>query len=389
MDDLTRRSVLSAGAAAVWAWPRHEGAVPQADAAFRLAAAPDADEPPLFASGFIDHDPPVPYVHCPSLCERSDGGLVCAWYAGSYETARDVGVWMATAPVVAGDGTEPIAWATPRVVIDRSSATTQLDRFVDKIGNAVVFPDDTGRLWLVYVTIAIGGWSGSTLNACSSTDGGVTWTTSHRLATSPFFNISELVRAAPVRLDSGEIVLPVYHECMGKFPEVLWLRPEGDALRVRKTRLAGGRSLLQPAIVPLDGRRCLAFLRDHSPARRLVVQRSLDTARTWSPPVPTPLPNPDASVAAVRLSDGTVLVACNLDRQDRATLDLVLFDPATDAWQRLATLDDEPGERFAYPYMTQDHHSRVHLVYTWKMRRVRHVVMNEAWLRVQGREPVA
>jgi len=388
MDDLTRRSVLSAGAAAVWAWPRTKGSVPQADAAFRLAAAPAANEPPLFASAFIDHDPPVPYVHCPSLCERADGGLVCAWYAGSYETARDVSVWMATAPGVAGDETEAIAWATPRVVIDRPSATEQLARFVDKIGNAVVFPDDTGRLWLVYVTIAIGGWSGSTLNACSSMDGGVTWTPSQRLATSPFFNISELVRAAPVRLDSGEIVLPVYHECMGKFPELLWLRPEGDALRVRKARLAGGRSLLQPAIVPLDGRRCLAFLRDHSPARRLVVQRSLDTARTWSPPVPTPLPNPDASVAAVRLSDGTVLVACNLAKQGRATLDLVLFDPAADTWHRLAPLDNEPEERFAYPYMMQDRHGRVHLVYAWKMRRIRHVVMNEAWLLAQPRRAV-
>lgn len=386
MDDLTRRSVLSAGVAAVWAWPRREVAVPPADAAFRLATTPAADEPPLFASAFIDHDPPLPYLHCPSLCERPDGGLVCAWYAGSYETARDVGVWMTTAPAPADT---PAAWMPPRVVIDRGRATAELHRFIDKVGNAVVFTDDSGRLWLVYVTIAVGGWSGSSLNACSSTDGGDTWGPSRRLATSPFFNVSELVRAAPVRLDSGDLILPVYHECMGKFPELLWLEPTGDALRVRKTRLTGGRTLLQPAVVPLDQKHCLAFLRDHSPARRLVVQRSSDTARTWLPPEPTPLPNPDASVAAVRLSDGTVLVACNLASQGRATLDLVLFDPAADAWHRLATLDDEPGERFAYPYMVQDRRGRVQLVYTWKMRRVRHVVMNEAWLREQPRGPVA
>lgn len=388
MDDLTRRSVLSAGAAAVWAWPRRDGTLPRAGAAFQLPTAPAADEPPLFMSGFIDHDPPLAYVHCPSLCERADGGLVCAWYAGSYETARDVGVWMATAPAHAGGADVPIAWMRPTVVIDRGLATAQLDRFIDKVGNAVVFADAAGRLWLIYVTIAVGGWSGSTLNACSSTDGGATWTPSRRLATSPFFNISELVRAAPVRLESGEIILPVYHECVGKFPELLWLSPVGDGLHVRKTRLVGGRSLLQPAVVPLDHQRCLAFLRNHSPARRLVVQRSDDTARTWSPPAPTPLPNPDASVAAVRLSDGTVLVACNLSDQGRATLDLALFDPAADAWHRLATLDDEPGERFAYPYMTHDSCGLVHLVYTWKMRRIRHVVMNEAWLQSQPRGPV-
>lgn len=388
MDDLTRRSVLTAGVVTVWAWPRAGRMAPPEQASFRLAAAPAADEPPLFVSGFIDHDPPLPYVHCPSITARADGGLACAWYAGSQEAARDVAVWLATAPAPARDSATPIAWGPPRVVIDRSRATEQLTRFVDKVGNAVVFHDDTGRLWLVYVTIAIGGWSGSALNACSSNDGGATWTASVRLPLSPFFNVSELVRAAPVRLDTGEIALPIYHECVGKFPELLWLAADGDRLRARKTRLAGGRSLLQPAVVPLDARCCLAFLRDHSPARRLVVMRSEDAGHTWSAPAPTPLPNPDASVAAVRLSDGSLLLACNLAREGRETLDLVRFDVATAAWHRLATLDKEPDARFAYPYMEQDARGAVHLVYAWKMRRIRHVMMNEAWLLGQPREPL-
>jgi len=54
-----------------------------------------------------------------------------------------------------------------------------------------------------------------------------------------------------------------------------------------------------------------------------------------------------------------------------------------------ATLDDEPGARFAYPYMDQDGRGAIHLVYAWKMRRIRHVIMNEAWLLGQPREPLA
>jgi predicted neuraminidase len=375
--------------AAAWAWPRAGRPAFPATAAFRLAAAPAADEPPLFVSGFIDHDPPLPYVHCPSIVPRADGGLVCAWYAGTHEMARDVAVWMADAPALAADATRALAWGPPRVVVDRGLATRQLARFIDKVGNAVVFGDDTGRLWMVYVTIAIGGWSGSTLNACSSIDGGATWTAGRRLPVSPFFNVSELVRAAPVRLETGEIGLPIYHECLGKFPELLWLVPAGDRLRVRKTRLAGGRALLQPALVPLDGRRCIAFLRDHSPARVLAMQRSDDAGRTWSAPAATPLPNPDASVAAVRLSDGLLLLACNLSRENRATLDLVRVDISTGSWQRIATLDAEPGGRFAYPYMAQDGRGTVHLVYAWNMRRIRHVVINEAWLVGRRGEPLA
>ena len=389
MDDLTRRSVLTAGVATVWAWPRSGRMVSADHASFRLAAAPAADEPAMFVSGFIDHDPPLPYVHCPSICPLADGSLACAWYAGTHEMARDVAVWLATAPPPTPDSTEPAAWRPPRIVVDRGRATKQLARFIDKVGNAVVFSDDTDRLWLVYVTIAIGGWSGSTLNACSSVDGGTTWTASRRLSVSPFFNVSELVRAAPVQLDTGEIVLPIYHECLGKFPELLRLAADGDKLRVRKSRLTGGRSLLQPALVPLDGRRCLAFLRDHSAARRLAVMQSEDAGQTWSSPALTPLPNPDASVAAVRLSDGSLLVACNLAREGRATMDLVRFDPTAASWHRLATLDAEPGARFAYPYMLQDGRGAIHLVYAWKMRRVRHVVMNEAWLLGQPRERLA
>jgi predicted neuraminidase len=389
MADLTRRSVLASAAAALWCLPRPDraGQPDGGNARFLIEPTPDGGQRPFFASGFIDHDPALPYVHCPSICELPDGRLVCAWYAGSRETARDVAVWLADAGPVGN--TETIPWGRPRMVIDRDRAIEQLGRFVDKVGNSVVFADAEGRLWLVYVTIAIGGWSGSCLNACSSTDGGATWTRSRRLCLSPFFNVSELVRAAPVRLDSGGIVLPVYHECIGKFPELLWLEPRGDRLKAVKSRLAGGRSLLQPAIVPLDGRRAIAYLRDHSPARRLVVQRSDDAGREWTPPEATSLPNPDASVAAIRLSSGATLLAFNDSAVGRESLGLAVSADGIGGWRRIARLDREAGQKFAYPYLIRDQKGLVHLVYTWKMRRIRHVAMNEAWILGQTAEPIA
>jgi predicted neuraminidase len=389
MEDLTRRSVLASAAAALWAWPRTDRRpLPSADARFLVPAAqPPTDDRPFFASGFIDHHPPLAYVHCPSICELPAGGLACVWYAGSREAVRDVSLYLAECPSLEPASSAP-AWGSPRLVIDRDRAVADLDRFVDKVGNAVLFSDATGRLWLVYVTIGVGGWSGSSLNACSSTDGGKTFSRSRRLSLSPFFNVSELVRAAPVRLDSGEIALPVYHECIGKFPEVVWLRPEGDRLVARKSRMAGGRSLLQPAIVPIGGTAAVAFLRDHGPARRLVEQRTTDGGRSWSKPKPTPLANPDASVAAVRLANGAVLVALNHSAANRENLSLVMYDRSSDEWRIVATLDREPEQKFAYPYMIQDRRGLVHLVYTWKMKRIRHVAMNEAWIFAQPSEPI-
>ena len=392
MATLSRRAALVSAAAAVWCWPRQSAAPwPNSSSTFRLPAPPKPGQKPFYSDRFIDHDPPLAYVHCPSICTLPDGRMACAWYAGSREGARDVAIWIAhwqfvdqQAVAINPEGT----WGPPSVRMDHQIAMDDLDRYVKKVGNSVLFTADD-RIWLVYVTIAIGGWSGSSLNACSSTDAGKTWSRSQRLIVSPFFNVSELVRAAPVILDTGEIGLPIYHECIGMFPEMLWLRSDGDRLSAVKTRMAGGRSLLQPTVVPVDGRHALAFLRNHSAHRRMASQSSADGGQTWTPPIETDLVNADASVAAVRLSTGHLLVALNNSAHSRDNLSLALSPDGVSQWQLIATLDDQPGEKFAYPYMIQDSQGVVQLVYSWKMKRIRHIVMNEAWLLAQIGKPLA
>ena len=399
MEQFPRRGLFAAAAAAAWAWPRGDRpGLPGAGGHFDLPSAPIVDEPPLFTTGFIEHAPAPPYAHCPSLAQLPDGRLACAWYAGSREGGRDVAIWWAESPAADVAAGRP-AWSAPVAVIDRRSAARDLDRFVAKVGNSVLFTDATGRPWIVFVSIAVGGWSGSSLNASCSNDGGHTWQPARRLSLSPFLNVSELVRAAPVTLAGGTIGLPVYHECLGKFPEMLWLRTAGDALVVTKSRMAGGRSLIQPAVVPLDATRAVALLRNHSQAHKVAIQHTLDAGRTWSEPQATSLPNPDASVAAVRLSRGRLLIAFNDSARDRANLCLAVSDassdwrdgtaPAIGGWRRIATLEAEPGERFAYPYLIRDRAGRVHLAYSWKMQRIRHAVFNESWIESQPGEPIA
>ena len=395
MGDLTRRAALVSGATALWCWPRQDrSALPGAQATFRLPFQAPSGQTPFRADAFIDHEPPLPYAHCPSICELSNGRMVCVWYAGSREGVRDVSIWLAESQALrqpADDGQE-ISWGKPRIAIDRRTALNDLDRFVNKVGNSVIFTAADGRLWLVYVTIAVGGWSGSSLNACSSIDNGKTWSRSQRLTLSPFFNISELVRSAPVILESGEVGLPIYHECVGKFPEMLWLRPGGDKgerLVASKSRMAGGRSLLQPAVVPIDGRHALAFLRNHSDRRRIGLQHSANGGQSWSTPVETPLANADASIAVVRLSGGQLLLAFNNASHTRDNLCLALAPDGIGDWQLIATLENAPGGCFAYPYMVQDSQGIVQLVYAWQMKRIRHVAVNEAWILAQPRKPLA
>ena len=226
---------------------------------------------PLFAQELINPGSPRPMSHVASVCELPDGRLAAAWYAGSREGAPDVAICFATQQR-GGQG-----WSTPRAIMTPEQASRELHRGIRKVGNAVLFSDPAAsKLWLLYVTITVGGWSGSSLNLTTSSDEGMTWTPSHRLTLSPFFNISELVRNRPVRLSDGGWVVPIYHECIGKFPELLWLPDTADGRSATKSRISGGRSGFQPALAVLNTNRALAFLRDCSPRRRITVAESDD-----------------------------------------------------------------------------------------------------------------
>lgn len=377
---MRRAAALCCAAVAVGAslWP---GADPQPHPEFRaVRPAVATDEAPFYAEEFLNEESSGRMCHVASLCELSDGRLASVWYSGTAECAPDVTIEFASrAP---GDGA---AWSAPRTIVTRESASRESKRFVKAVGNPVVFADDRDRLWLLHSAILLGGHAGSSLDVATSDDGGATWGRRRRLTLSPFLNVSELARGRPVPLEGGGFAIPVYHELLGKFPEMLWLSAaeSRSGLAWRKTRLAGGRSFLQPVVVPADARNAVAFLRDRSRRRAVTMQATRDGGATWSAPVATDLPSPDAPVDVLPMSDGRLLIAFNDSPSGRSVLRLAASSDRGATWKRIATLEDEPGGRFAYPYMIRARDGRLHLVYSWQMRRIRHVTFNEAWLRAR------
>ena len=164
----------------------------------------------------------------------------------------------------------------PRAIVTREPATRDLNRYIKKVGNAVVFADSAGKLSLLYVTVSIGGWSGSSLNLTSSIDGGGTWSQSQRLTLSPFFNLSELAKNAPAALVSGSWAVPIYHELISTFPEVLWLDETEKGVRVTKSRVSAGWFGYQPALTPLTASTALAVLRNDDDSKAVSVARTDD-----------------------------------------------------------------------------------------------------------------
>jgi predicted neuraminidase len=327
---------------------------------------------------FISGDPGAGTVHVASICEMEDGRLVACWYGGTREGARDTAIYLAVR-----DPGMLSSWSAPREVVNRHLASRELRRYVKKLGNPLIFADSRNRLGLIYVTIAVGGWSGSSLNLKVSDDGGRSWKPSIRLTLSPFLNVSELVRNNPVQMSDGSLAVPIYHECLGKFPEILWVRAEGGEFSVRKTRIAGGRSFIQPSIIARDPRRAAAFFRSCSDERAVGMATSEDTGATWSEVQHLDLPNPDAAINALPLSGGRILLAFNESLRGRDNLQLALSSDNGVTWQRVARIEEGKGAEFSYPYMMKDSHGRIHLVYTWHRRRIKHVVFNEGWIKLK------
>jgi len=319
-------------------------------------------------------------VHSGTLVETPDGGLLAAWFGGSREGAADVAIYGARRPAGAA------AWSAPFVITDRAASARDLGRHLRKLGNPVLARDRRGRIHLFYVQVSMGGWSTSRLAERLSSDGGRHWGPARGLVTSPFLNISTLVRTRPLALADGGLALPVYHELAGKFGE--WLRLDADGRLLAKHRIGWGRRGIQPSLVARGPREVVALLRRVGGAPpRVLRTRSTDGGRTWGPLEATDLPNPDASVAALGLPGGDLLLAYNHAERGRANLSLARSRDGLH-WRRIAVLEDgaEPGDEFSYPYLIRDRRGRYQLIYTWRRRRMAWISFDDAWLaRVSAR----
>ncbi len=313
-----------------------------------------------------------PSVHSVTAAEIGGGRIRAFWYGGSREGARDVAIYSAVFDPSSS------AWGPQEIATTREETTRDLGRYVKKLGNPVVARDSRGRLWLFYVSVSLGGWSGSAVNFRISEDEGASFGPARRIVTSPFLNLGTLVRGPAVSFEDGTLGLPVYHELLGKFGELLRISDEGEVLG--KIRLSHRRSSLQPVVVPLARLEAVAFLRSSgSSPRRVLSVATGDGGRTWSDLAATELPNPDAAVAALRTSGGEILIAFNDSEVDRRNLKLAVSRDGGRSFQALLTvvppvpLGHAASPELAYPWLLESSDGALHLLYSWNRSRIVHV----------------
>ena len=84
-------------------------------------------------------------------------------------------------------------------------------------------------------------------------------------------------------------------------------------------------------------------------------------------------------IDAVTLQDGRHLLVYNHTPRGRSPLNVAISKDGQQ-WHPVVTLESTPGE-YSYPAVIQGKDGRIHITYTWKRQRVRHVVLDPGKLR--------
>lgn len=320
-----------------------------------------------FASELIfENIPGAPVHHASSITEAANGDLLVTWYGGSYESSDDEALFLARRKK--GERT----WEQPRMLLRNPEAP---------VGNAVVFKDQRGRLWIVWgrmearqPLLAHTGWERTRLLYRISEDNGVTWSKDTLF---PMDTTGWLPRNLPIQLATGELVLPLSDERDNRDLSFFVITKDAGSTWTRSANVPNSQAQgEQPTVAQRQDGSLLAFLRT---GPRLLQTESFDRGMTWSPAKLTDFKNPDAAISLRALRNGNLILAWNNQERGRSPLHIARSTDGGRTWSSPLMLESNPGE-YSYPSVFQSSDGLIHVIYTYRRYSIKHVVFNEDWM---------
>ena len=311
-------------------------------------------EPAL--SEFIFEEAPFQQCHASTVLELPAGHLLAAWFGGKHEKDNSVEIWMSRKPK---DG----RWSVPQAMTNFPEAPTW---------NPVLFRDSGGQIWLFF---KLGPDERQWIGAYrTSADGGTSWSEVTYLPA----GLLGPIRSKPILLSDGAILAGTSVEAYQTW--TAWIERSTDGGKtwsIHGPLVYDGvrRGLIQPTLWETKDQRVRALMRSTRAIGAIVESTSLDGGRTWGPVIKTSLPNPDAGIDAVKMTDGRVALVYNHTATGRTPLNVTFSDDDGKTWGTPYVLENDPGE-YSYPAIIQAQDGNQHITYTWKRQRIKHVVVN-------------
>jgi predicted neuraminidase len=304
------------------------------------------------------------YKHPASIEELTNGDLYIAYHGGEGEYERDTAVFGSRLPKGS------TKWSQPKRIADTPSRGE---------GNAVIWQEPGGLIWLFYVSRYGDTWSDSIIKYKYSTNGAETWSDPEIIS----FVKGLMVRSQPIQVAHGDFLLPIYHERgtdkehVGEESTSLFARFSKTTKQWTFTEEIHSRlGNIQPAVVQLGDNHFLAFCRrggsyGHVPDGFIVRTESHDGGLTWSPGTDTKFPNPNSAIDLIKLHNGHLVMIYNDSFYgERMPLTMRVSSDNGKTWPKVRNIVNKPGDSAAYPYIIESANGHIHGVYTSQERTV-------------------
>jgi predicted neuraminidase len=325
-------------------------------------------------------------AHAANLLALPNGDLLLTYYAGIYERGADESIVLSRLAKGAK------RWTTPTVVSHHEDWANQ---------NPLLFLAPDGVVWLFHTT-QHGDQQHDLVYALKSLDNGHTWTQPTTLFPKP-----GLYTRQPLVVFHNQWLFPVYHSAGGSITsnaqkDHSYVEVSSDAGATWKecdVPESGG--YVQMSIVQLSESRLVAFFRSRY-ADWIYRSESSDGCR-WTVPTATQLPNNNASVQAVRLKNGHLVMIFNntqaerkpehADTASRRILSIAISEDGGTTWPWIRDLENatisqpilplEDAE-YSYPSVVQSADGTIHVAYTFRRETIKYMSFAESWIRKGG-----
>ena len=319
---------------------------------------------------FIFERASYPESHASTIAETPEG-LIAAWFGGTKEGYKDVCIW--TSHLVNGK------WTASKKVADGIIN----DTLRHPCYNPVLYQVPGGELLLFFkIGPNVAGWKGYMIR---SKDNGQSWGPRESLPE----GFLGPIKNKPVMIN-GVLVCPSSTEKDGWKAHMEYTKDFGKTW-TKSAPINDGitYSAIQPSLLQYKDGRVQIVCR----SRNTTINESWsnDGGKTWTAMTATALPNNNSGTDAVTLKDGRQLLVYNHTLPDstwvkgkgpRTPLNVAVSVDGK-KWFAANILEDSPISQYSYPSVIQTKDGMVHIVYTWRRERIKHVVIDPAKLELK------
>jgi alpha-L-rhamnosidase len=292
--------------------------------------------------------------HASTIVETPKG-ILAAWFGGKFEGDKEVNIyasWLVNNK-----------WSTPFILADGFMGDST--RYA--CYNPVLFLAPNQELLLFYkIGPNVQGWTGWMKR---SSNYGATWSVPEKLPD----GILGPIRNQPYVV-GDTLICPSSTENTGWKVHFEYTTNNGKSwTRGPDLNDANPITGIQPAILRHGDQLLQALTRSQNGT--VNETWSYNNGKTWAPLQQTNLINNNSSIDAITLQDGRHLLVYNhCSAPSRSPLNVAISKDGKN-WEPLLVLEKEVSAEFSYPYVIQTADQKIHITYTWKRKKIKHVVL--------------